>query len=96
MIETTSNIENDRFIDSPTNSPVRAVYEIFDKGNHTVDDLVLVQVISQQYHYFVWQVFQPISIGCTGGQHRSVYVTEKVSKELRKKYNILVKHRDIK
>ena len=37
-----------------------------------------------------------ISIGCTGGQHRSVYVTEKVSKELRKKYNILVKHRDIK
>mgnify|MGYP001317874460 FL=1 len=37
-----------------------------------------------------------ISIGCTGGQHRSVYITENVSKELRKKYTILVKHRDIK
>ena len=37
-----------------------------------------------------------ISIGCTGGQHRSVYITEKVSITLRKKYNILVKHRDIK
>lgn len=37
-----------------------------------------------------------ISIGCTGGQHRSVYITENVSKELRKKYNILVKHRDMK
>ena len=24
---------------------LRAVYEIFDKGNHTVDDLVLVQVV---------------------------------------------------
>ena len=36
-----------------------------------------------------------ISIGCTGGQHRSVYITEKVSIELRKKYNILVKHRDV-
>ena len=37
-----------------------------------------------------------ISIGCTGGQNRSVYITENVSKELRKKYTILVKHRDIK
>ena len=37
-----------------------------------------------------------VSIGCTGGQHRSVYITEKVSITLRKKYNILVKHRDIK
>ena len=37
-----------------------------------------------------------VSIGCTGGQHRSVYIKEKVSITLRKKYNILVKHRDIK
>ncbi len=36
-----------------------------------------------------------ISVGCTGGQHRSVYITEKVSMNLRKKYNILVKHRDM-
>ena len=37
-----------------------------------------------------------VSIGCTGGQHRSVYITERVSMQLRKKYNILIKHRDIK
>ena len=37
-----------------------------------------------------------ISIGCTGGQHRSVYITEKVSRKLNIEYNILVKHRDIK
>jgi UPF0042 nucleotide-binding protein len=37
-----------------------------------------------------------ISIGCTGGQHRSVYVTEMVSRHFVTKYNILVKHRDIK
>ena len=37
-----------------------------------------------------------ISIGCTGGQHRSVYMTEMVSRHFVTKYNILVKHRDIK
>ena len=37
-----------------------------------------------------------ISIGCTGGQHRSVYITEMVSRHFDTKYNILVKHRDIK
>ena len=37
-----------------------------------------------------------ISIGCTGGQHRSVYMTEMVSRHFITKYNILVKHRDIK
>ena len=36
-----------------------------------------------------------VSIGCTGGQHRSVYIAEKVSMNLRKKYNIHVKHRDM-
>ncbi|MBT3548673.1 MAG: RNase adapter RapZ [Gammaproteobacteria bacterium] len=37
-----------------------------------------------------------ISIGCTGGQHRSVYMTEMVSRHFITKYNILVKHRDLK
>jgi len=37
-----------------------------------------------------------ISIGCTGGKHRSVYITEKVCRELNDKYNILMEHRDIK
>ena len=37
-----------------------------------------------------------ISIGCTGGHHRSVYVTEKLYKSLKSKYNkLIVKHRDI-
>tara|TARA_B100001057_G_scaffold81281_2_gene76695 strand:+ start:53178 stop:54056 length:879 start_codon:yes stop_codon:yes gene_type:complete len=37
-----------------------------------------------------------ISIGCTGGRHRSVYMVEMLYKQLKKKYtNILIKHRDI-
>ena len=41
--------------------------------------------------------YMTISIGCTGGQHRSVYMVEKVYRQLIQKYNnILIKHRDIK
>ena len=37
-----------------------------------------------------------ISIGCTGGQHRSVYLVEKIAGELQKiQYNASVHHRDL-
>lgn len=35
-----------------------------------------------------------IAIGCTGGQHRSVALTERVGKELAKKYHVNTTHRD--
>lgn len=34
-----------------------------------------------------------IGIGCTGGQHRSVYVVEKLAQRLTGKYQLLVRHR---
>lgn len=34
-----------------------------------------------------------IGIGCTGGQHRSVYVVEKLAQRLTGKYELLVRHR---
>ena len=36
-----------------------------------------------------------IAIGCTGGQHRSVTLVEKLKESLSNDYNILVEHRDI-
>ncbi|MGC6770167.1 RNase adapter RapZ [Enterococcus sp. LJL128] len=35
-----------------------------------------------------------IAIGCTGGQHRSVALTERMSHELEKNYHVNVTHRD--
>lgn len=37
-----------------------------------------------------------IGVGCTGGQHRSVYVVEKISEQLQQKINPLqIRHRDL-
>ena len=37
-----------------------------------------------------------LSVGCTGGQHRSVVLTDYIGKQLRKMgYNVMVRHRDV-
>jgi UPF0042 nucleotide-binding protein len=37
-----------------------------------------------------------VSVGCTGGRHRSVFITERVLEKLGKKIdNISIKHREI-
>lgn len=34
-----------------------------------------------------------VAIGCTGGQHRSVYVVEKLARRLKGRYELLIRHR---
>ncbi len=37
-----------------------------------------------------------IAIGCTGGQHRSVFLTEKLAEQIRKlKTNVIIQHREL-
>ena len=36
-----------------------------------------------------------ISIGCTGGQHRSVYLVEQLNRKFKNDYQTLVRHRDL-
>jgi RNase adapter protein RapZ len=43
------------------------------------------------------KAYLTIAVGCTGGRHRSVMVTEEVGEFLRSRgYQPLVQHRDIK
>jgi UPF0042 nucleotide-binding protein len=36
-----------------------------------------------------------VAIGCTGGQHRSVFISEQLARRFREKQQVLVRHRDI-
>jgi len=38
-----------------------------------------------------------IAVGCTGGQHRSVYLVEEIAKKLKKTFkNLQIRHRELK
>lgn len=41
------------------------------------------------------RAYLTIAIGCTGGQHRSVYLVEQLAKVIAKKYPLIVKHREL-
>lgn len=63
-----------------------AVQEMInDIGNFMGRWLPQMQVESRSY--------VTIGIGCTGGQHRSVYVVEKLAERLKGQYELLVRHR---
>ena len=36
-----------------------------------------------------------VAIGCTGGQHRSVYLAEMLAAEFRQQYSVLLRHREL-
>ena len=36
-----------------------------------------------------------VAIGCTGGQHRSVYLIERLARQFSPRYQVLVRHRDV-
>ncbi|MEE9326048.1 MAG: RNase adapter RapZ [Cocleimonas sp.] len=59
----------------------------------------LVSFIDQWIPYIIeaQRSYLTVSIGCTGGHHRSVYLTEQLAKYFRKKYkdSVIVKHREL-
>lgn len=41
------------------------------------------------------RAYLTVAIGCTGGQHRSVYFTERLAERFRGEYQVLVRHRGL-
>lgn len=41
------------------------------------------------------RAYLTVAVGCTGGQHRSVYFTERLAERFRAEYQVLVRHRGL-
>jgi RNase adapter protein RapZ len=60
-----------------------------------IDDIH--QLISRWLPLFIdeGRVTLSVSVGCTGGQHRSVYVVEQLENKFKQNYGTLMRHRDL-
>jgi UPF0042 nucleotide-binding protein len=70
-----------------------------------LDELPLVQKMYADIRTFVeeWlpcfvadnRSYVTVAIGCTGGQHRSVYLTEKLAQYFKSRQQVLLRHREL-
>ncbi len=75
------------------------VINYFKKDKQTADMIKSIHKLLEKWLSAFQELDQKsivISIGCTGGKHRSVYIAEALYKLLTVKYNnILIKHRNL-
>lgn len=76
----------------------QAIIDFFEK-EETVQNMVndIYQIIDKWLSHFNEDMrsYLTIAIGCTGGQHRSVYITEKLAAHFKKSQQVLVRHRQL-
>ena len=76
-------------------------FEIYYQKQEELDKEAMVDAIykfaNQWLPKFIREgrVILTISIGCTGGQHRSVYLVEQLNRKFKNDYRTLVRHRDL-
>lgn len=81
---------------SGLDEPVRLFLEASPQANEMFDDILhflkkwLPAFAEGHRHYMT------ISIGCTGGQHRSVYIVDRLKQALEAEWSVQVLHREMK
>lgn len=88
------NLELRQF--SGLDQPVQAFLQESDQVNEMYNDLYgflnkWLPAFSEGHRHYM-----TVSIGCTGGQHRSVYIVDRLKKALEAKWSIQVLHREMK
>lgn len=76
--------------------PVQDYLTQFDEPRQFIDDTVGYLSRWLPTYFTGYRSYLTIAIGCTGGKHRSVYVTEQIAQALRRQFgHINVRHRDL-
>ncbi|EAD1697196.1 RNase adapter RapZ [Listeria monocytogenes] len=94
-------LPNPHYIDKmrPLTGLDEDVYEYVMKWPETqtfLDKLVYLLMFTLPFYKREGKTQLVIAIGCTGGQHRSVALTEFVGKAIQQKYETTISHRDMK
>ncbi|EKZ0256601.1 RNase adapter RapZ [Listeria monocytogenes] len=94
-------LPNPHYIDKmrPLTGLDEDVYEYVMKWPETqtfLDKLVDLLMFTLPFYKREGKTQLVIAIGCTGGQHRSVALTEFVGKAIQQKYETMISHRDMK
>ncbi|EQC0868340.1 RNase adapter RapZ [Listeria monocytogenes] len=94
-------LPNPHYIDKmrPLTGLDEDVYEYVMKWPETqtfLDKLVDLLMFTLPFYKREGKTQLVIAIGCTGGQHRSVALTEFVGKTIQQKYETMISHRDMK
>ena len=81
---------------SGLDEPVQTFLSANDDANEMYQDIYKflekwLPVFSEGHRHYM-----TISIGCTGGQHRSVYMVDRLQKALQAKWSIQILHREMK
>ncbi len=78
-----------------TDPEVATYFEKFDVMTNYISDIVnLIDLVIENYSKEAKDVLY-ISVGCSGGVHRSVYIVQKLASIFKSKVNISVSHRDL-
>lgn len=76
--------------------PVRLYLESHDEVRDMLDQITTFLNNWLPHFKLENRSYMTIAIGCTGGQHRSVYLVEQLAKQLKNKgQNILIRHREL-
>lgn len=94
-------LPNPHYIDKmrPLTGLDKDVYEYVMKWPETgafLDKLIDLLMFTLPFYKREGKTQLVIAIGCTGGQHRSVALTEYVGKAIQQKYETMISHRDMK
>ena len=81
---------------SGLDEPVQIFLDSFEQTNEMYNDLhqflnKWLPAFAEGHRHYI-----TVSIGCTGGQHRSVYIVDRLKKALEAKWSIQVLHREMK
>ena len=81
---------------SGLDEPVRIFLQSSDQANEMYQDIYSflnkwLPAFSKGHRHYI-----TVSIGCTGGQHRSVYIVDRLQKALQAEWSVQVLHREMK